>query len=153
MGLAYGQTIHRFQGLSAGPVDDGETPNLFDAVVCDPDGSQYEGQFPGLLYTAVSSATTLGDNNSLNSALYFTGNLVTEDRLNGNGKNGRPHNTYRNLLLRSEWVQHLRDNLHSSPLTRTLKENLFKWAEGNSTSFNDLIQRVNEYQEVCPPKP
>ena len=158
LGLAYAQTIHRFQGLSAGPVEDGEPPNVFDAIVCDPDASRYEAQFPGLFNTAVSSATTLGDDDGLNSALYFTGNHnLLEGRLNKPGKklgNTRsPHDTYLKIHLRSEWVQHLRDNLLSSPLTRIEKENLFTWAEGHSISYSDLVQRVIAHQEVCPSKP
>lgn len=160
LGLAYAQTIHRFQGLSAGPADDGEAPNMFDAIVCDPDGSHFEAQFPGLLYTAVSSATTLGASNELDSALYFTGKSITHDRLNRTGKYtgtpgwpGWPQNTYRNIHFRSEWVQHLRDNIRSSCLTTIQKENLFTWAEGTSINYSDLIQRVNEYQQVCPSKP
>lgn len=146
--LAYAQTIHNFQGLSAGPVKDGETPNVFDTVVCDPGGSHCETHFPGLLYTAVSSATTLGDDDGLNSALYFTGNCITYDRLNTSGKHLDGQNTYLSPYFRSEWVQHLSDNHHSSPLTRRQKLNLFTWAESHSVSSSELFQRVNEYQEA-----
>ena len=39
LSLAYARTIHKFQGLSAGPVDEGKIPNMFDVIVCDPDES------------------------------------------------------------------------------------------------------------------
>ena len=59
---------------------------MFDVIVCDPDESKYEGKFLGLFYTAVSRATTLGDDDGLNSALYFTGDHVKEDRIRSIGK-------------------------------------------------------------------
>ena len=51
---------------------------MFDVIVCNPDESKYEGKFLGLFYTAVSRATTLGDDDGLNSALYFTGATVSK---------------------------------------------------------------------------
>ena len=56
--VAYARTIHKFQGLSAGPVDEGKVPNMYDCIVCDPDEKKFEGSALGLLYTAVLRATT-----------------------------------------------------------------------------------------------
>ena len=63
--LAYARTIHKFQGMSAGPVDEGKIKNMYDVIVCDPDEKSFQGTVLGLLYTATSRATTLGDDNGL----------------------------------------------------------------------------------------
>ena len=73
LAVSYARTIHKFQGLTAGPVDKGKIPNMFDLLVVDPDEKQCEGSALGLLYTAVSRATTLGEDSSLGSAIYFAG--------------------------------------------------------------------------------
>ena len=79
--ISYARTIHKFQGLTAGPVDPGKIPNMYQCILCDPDEKKFEGTSLGLFYTAVSRATTLGDTNGLNSAIYFTGNQFKEQRI------------------------------------------------------------------------
>jgi len=79
--LAYARTIHKFQGLTAGPVDEGKIPNMHNVIVCDPDEKHFEGTAIGLLYTAVSRATTLSDDDGLNSAIYFDGNCFKANRI------------------------------------------------------------------------
>ena len=59
--LAYAKTIHKFQGLTAGPTRPGRPENMHKCIVCDPDEKKWEGNTIGLLYTAVSRGTTLGD--------------------------------------------------------------------------------------------
>ena len=84
--LAYARTIHKFQGQSAGPVDKGKIPNIYGCIICDPDKSEVEGRALGLFYTALSQATTLGDDDGLNSAIYFTGEDFNEKRIRNLGK-------------------------------------------------------------------
>ena len=80
--VAYARTIHKFQGLSAGPVDKDKVPNLYQCIICDPDEKKFEGTGAlGLLYTAVSRGTTLGDTNGLNSAIYFDGKDFRRERI------------------------------------------------------------------------
>ena len=54
-------SIHTFQGQSAGPVNQGQQPNAVDKVFVDPGDKKFESGNPGLLYMAVSRATTLGE--------------------------------------------------------------------------------------------
>ena len=54
---------------------------MFVRIICDPDEKHYEGVAIGLLYTAVSRATTLGDDDGLNSAIYFTGTAFKRSRI------------------------------------------------------------------------
>ena len=79
--VSYARTIHKFQGLTAGPVDPGKIPNMYQCILCDPDEKKFEGTSLGLFYTAVSRATTLGDADGLNSAIYFCGNQFKEQQI------------------------------------------------------------------------
>ena len=80
--VSYAWTIHKFQGLTAGPVDEGKIPNMYQCIVCDPD-KKFKGTFLGLFYTATSRATSLGNDDGLNSAIYFSGSQVREERIRG----------------------------------------------------------------------
>ena len=81
----------------------GQQPNAVDRVIVDPGDKGMEGKNPprGLLYMAVSRATTIGDasNNSSeqrgrrqDSAIYFTGHNMTRNRV-------------LNLTLKKRWVR------------------------------------------------
>ena len=59
--ISYARTIHKFQGLTAGTVDEGKIPNMYQCIVCDPDEKKFEGTSLGLFYTALSRGTTLED--------------------------------------------------------------------------------------------
>ena len=69
--LSFACTIHKIQGLQAGPIDSGKTPNVSQTIICNPDTKAAESRATGLFYTAVSRATTRGDDNGLNSAVYL----------------------------------------------------------------------------------
>lgn len=75
------RTFHKFQGLTAGPVDKGKIEIFCQCIVCDPDEKRFEGTSAGLFHTAVSRPTTLGDDDGLGSAIHFTGNAFKEDRI------------------------------------------------------------------------
>ena len=81
--MSYARTIHKFQGLTAGPVNEGKIPNMYQCIICDPDEKKIEGTSLGLFYTATSRATTLGDDDGMNSAIYFSGNQFKEERIRG----------------------------------------------------------------------
>ena len=105
--VAYARTIHKFQGLSAGPVDDGKVPNMYECIVCDPDEKKFEGSALGLLYTAVSRATTLGDDQGLGSAIYFTGSEFKERRIRRLTKLKDSDEDFKAAQKRQKWVQYL----------------------------------------------
>ena len=44
---------------------------------------KFEGTSLGLFYTAISRATTLGDDDGLNTAIYFSGSQFKEERIRG----------------------------------------------------------------------
>ncbi len=79
--VCFARTIHTFQGLQAGPPQEGKPQHLYHSVICDPDIKSVEQTHTGLLYTATSRGTTLGDNDGLNSAVYFAGHNLTRERI------------------------------------------------------------------------
>ena len=72
--LSFARTLHKFQGKAVGP----DHPMKY--MIFEPGTSTFEGNNPGLLYTGLSRATTLGNGNINESALYLTGTNANEDR-------------------------------------------------------------------------
>ena len=98
--LSFVRTIHTFQGFQAGP-----NQNI-KRIICDAGETKHEGMFPGLLYTILSRATTIGtpDDRS-KSAIFFVG-LDSEriERVKGKVSNEK------NILVdrRDKWTQILK---------------------------------------------
>ena len=136
--LAYTRTIHKFQCQSAGPVDEGKIPNMFEVIVCDPDENQFEGKALGLFYTTLSRATTLGDDDGLNSAIYFTGKEFREDRVRLLGKKKNGTDNYLNVKRRDIWVAHLETNTRKNTMTEEQLRTLANWAESTKYSYDTL---------------
>ena len=125
--LACARTIHKFQGLSAGPVDEGKIKNPYECIICDPDLKQFEGKSLGLLYTAVSRATTLGDiKDGKNSAIYFNGKEFTEERIRRLVYCNRSNKKFKYAQKRDDWVAYLQTN--EKACSRTVKQILKKTA-------------------------
>ena len=147
--LAYARTIHKFQGLSAGPVDAGRTPNAYECIVCDPDDKQFEAGSIGLFYTALSRATTFGDENGLGSAIYFTGESMTEERFKHLKKKPKGSGNFELATHRDTWVKHL-ENQESKTLLSIDKnpehiKAVIQWANTKKVSFDEFFKRKTEY--------
>ena len=54
---------------------------MYKHIICDPHNKDVEITQTGMLYTAVSRGTTLGEDNGLNSAVYFTGDHINAERI------------------------------------------------------------------------
>jgi hypothetical protein len=144
--LSFARTIHRFQGLQAGPVDDGKIPNMFPRIVCDPDVKASEGKATGLFYTAISRATTLGDPSGLNSAIYFTGSNLTRERIQQLTLKCNTKTTLMNVQRREQWVQHLeRNTSHATSDDTEDMEELFQWIRSNVIPYTTLFERTTGY--------
>ena len=113
--LSFALTIHKFQGLQAGPVDSGKAPNVFQTIICDPDTKAAEARATGLLYTAVSRATTLGNDNGLNSAIYFTGHNLSHERVVRINYKTNTDVQLSNVQRRSQWITTLKSNIIQPP--------------------------------------
>ena len=109
--LSFAQTIHKFQGLQAGPVDTGKTPNVFQTIIFDLDSKAAETRATGLLYTAVSRATALGDDNGLNSAIYFNGNNLTHEQVVRINYKTNSNVQLANVQCSTQWLCHLNANI------------------------------------------
>ena len=74
--LCYAKTVHTFQGQNAGPVQPGQPQNAIQRIICDPGDKEFEGRNPGLFYTILSRATTMGKpGEKMSSVIYFTDNM------------------------------------------------------------------------------
>ena len=144
--LSFARTIHKFQGLQAGPVDAGKLPNMFNRIVCDPDVKGAEGRATGLFYTAISRATTLGDRNGLHSAIYFTGPNLTRDRIKNLTMKADTSRQFENVKRRRAWVDILETNTVSpDTLSYQLVEDTFRWIMNTTVSYDTLYNRTQQY--------
>lgn len=110
--LSYARTIHTFQGYQAGP----DQP--VQKLICDVGSLKNESMWPGLLYTALSRATTIGGSDTNQSAIFFNG--LDKERVQGlRGKN-KDH-TYTLVQKRDVWVKKLQAGIDK---TRKKTENM-----------------------------
>jgi len=104
--LCYAKTIHTFQGQNAGPVLPGQPPNAVARIIVDPGTKQFEGNNPGLSYTIVSRATTMGKT-KLHSAIYFHGENSNVQRFTNLHRQASGH-LYKLIFQRDQWVARLK---------------------------------------------
>ena len=143
--LAYARTIHKFQGLTAGPVDEGKIKNMFDVIVCDPDDGKFENSALGLLYTAVSRATTLGDEDGMNSAIYFIGDHMTEARIRRIGRCKDSRNEFVRVGERRKWVNYLSRGETKNKFSKRKKQEIVEWAQSKKITYKTLADRIAKY--------
>ena len=153
LALSFAKTLHTFQGQSAGPVNQGQQPNAVDRVFVDPGDKKFESGNPGLLYTAVSRATTLGETTSsstttgppppsLNSAIYFTGHNMTLHRVT-NLKLKKNGEEYEKVQLRSKWVARVEANTVGMQLAPgDTPEAVLDWCKKFRMSQEELEQAI-----------
>ena len=123
---------------------------MYDVLVCDVDEKQYEGMALGLLYTAVSRGTTLGDDNGKNSAVYFKGPSMKPERIRNLTCKAGTTIEFEKAKQRRFWVNYLKANTRKSKQrVREIFSNhntLFAWAEATSFSYDDLYTRIAQYK-------
>ena len=100
--LSYARTIHKFQGYQAGPMCD------INRIICDAGPIKLESLFPGLLYTSLSRATTIGTSSDRSTSAIFFINLTQERIKNLRGPN--PNKQYKLIDIRQQWISHLLAN-------------------------------------------
>lgn len=143
--LAYARTIHKFQGLTAGPTKPGRPPNMYKCIICDPDDKKFEGTALGLLYTAVSRGTTLGDENGLNSAIYFTGDGFKAQRIYNLIKKKDSVDDFELANKRRRWVSFLNENTYEKPMTKRQIQYIRKWVTTKKYTYSQLTDHITTY--------
>ena len=140
--VAFGRTIHSFQGQEAGP------GKAIPSIIVSPGSKSFESNNIGTLNTCVSRVTTLGGKNS-DSALYFTGPYITHDRfrdltLKANGEK------LKKIILRDKWVHYLseqcritREKFHDIDLH--LVHNIFQNIDNMKISYPNLDDVVSQH--------
>jgi hypothetical protein len=119
--------VHRFQGQSAGPVDEGKIPNSCEVIIADPDTSKAENNALGLFYTILSRATTLGNDDGTGSALYFSGPTLTEERVTFLGQKKNSRDFCIPFLQRAEWSDHLKKGIDKMKFRKRHQLAMIRW--------------------------
>ena len=127
-------------------------------MVFDPGQTGFEGNNPGILYTGISRATTLGNGCVKNdSAFYLAGPYATKDRLTNLTQmraKGRKKVTYLTVLRRQRWLDFLSvSELRTRSLPTAEHSELKRWLVTSTetkillpTSFIfDFFIHINTY--------
>lgn len=148
--LSFARSIHKFQGLQAGPTSQDQPSNMYTSLIVDPGTRSREGTCPGLLYTAVSRATTLGDESGLGSALYFRENTIDEDRLtNITIKPNTADAKYKNVNKRDNWLLHAKEGTEErsrNMLTTAQLKEVLAWADVKRVQLHELDDHIEMYR-------
>ena len=149
MVLAWARTIHKFQGLQAGP-----TCSTLK-IIADPGTDRFEAGTPGLLYTLISRAVTIGklEGGQLDSALYFFGSNMSEKRITSLSKRIDGTKT-KAVLKRDLWVAYLTHRVNSciETVRHYCKENEMRRTKimlksHEDVDIEDVIKRYVELME------
>jgi hypothetical protein len=139
--LCYAKTVHTFQGQNAGPVQQGQQKNAIIRIICDPGTKTFEGRNPGLFYTILSRITTLGDiNNKMSSAIYFTGENMSPDRILNITK-GANNQYFKRVQLRNQWVHLLNEHVQTSGMSESEIMDVLSWSK-NTIIANAQYQKM-----------
>ena len=139
--LSFARTLHRFQGVNVGP------EHAIKSMVFDPGQTGFEGNNPGILYTGISRATTLGNGCVNDSAFYLAGPYATKDRLTNLTQiraKGRKKVTYLAVLRRQKWLDFLRAaEVESKSFPTEQSSTLKTWLKKDKQiSLNDLDEII-----------
>ena len=145
LSLAFARTNHTFQGQEAGP------EKHIPAIVVDVGSSVFESTNPGLLYTALSRASTLVNGDKNKSALYLS-HPVTIDRITnvqykrkGKGKGDK----YEKVKQRDCFVKHLEIRKKNTPqiediIIRDVKE----WVKTTTYNIFELESVIKFHNNI-----
>ena len=120
--IAFAKTIHTFQGMQAGP------NNPIKTIIVDLGDINFESNNPGLMYTAISRALTIDEeNNGKTSAIYFRNLTINHYMQSARKKlNKTPSKA---MQARDMWITHLKKNELKQKFTQTQKRDLILWSQ------------------------
>ena len=112
LAVSFGKTIHSFQGASVGKTQPGRPDNAYHRLVGDPGTRNFEANNPGLFYTLLSRATTLGEERKpKTSAIFFKGTNMSRERIEKiTCKQGKEKGVYKKIEDLRIWVAYLKGN-------------------------------------------
>jgi hypothetical protein len=136
--------------LTAGPVDKGKIPNMYHCIICDPDQKHFEASALGLLYTALSRATTLGDDDGLNSAIYFTGTDFKEERIRNPCNKQGTTKSFEKAKHRATWVKYLTQQTDKTSFwvqenIKNKQQYYLDWATDTRINAKELNEIIDDY--------
>ena len=76
--------------------------------------------------------------NRKNSAFYFTGKDITNERLTFIGKKKDSQDYHKNYVKRSQWVQHLNAHKITDTLTPSRKQETIEWFQNTVYTRHDI---------------
>ena len=135
--LSFATTIHKIQGLEAGPSKPGDSMKAAESMIIDIGNKAFEHKCPGLFYVAATRGSSFGDGDFSKSSIFFRGQEITHDRLLNLTKTQTGQTTVR-AKRRNAWVALLQSNVHTSGLDQNKIQALFRWSDEikNDRSYN-----------------
>ena len=136
--LAFAISIHQCQGCSIGPTAPGQPNNAAERMILNPGTRSFETLAPGLGYTGMARATTLGGDKIEESALFFCGDDLTTSRL----CNMTKYKDSDQLLLkpkkRKAWTTLLDSHTHQFKLNHQELDSIVSWADNTKISYEEF---------------
>ena len=120
--VLFAKTIHTFQGMEAGPTKPTKT------LIVHLGDLKFENNNPGLMYTAISRATTIDEeNNGENSAIYFL--KLSVYRYMQSGFKKRNNKMTQTMKARDKCIKRLDKHKSQRKFSKAEKKILQEWAE------------------------
>lgn len=94
--------------------------------------------------TSISRATTLGDEQGNNSAMYFTGEHYSESRIRNLGKRKQSDQVCERASQRAAWVNHLQHHKYETPTAETIRA-IQHWSTTTQFTLEELECRISQY--------
>jgi hypothetical protein len=123
---------------------------MYKCIICDPDQKRFEASALGLLYTALSRATTFGDENGLNSAIYFTGIDFKEERIRNICNKQGTTKPFEKAKHRTAWVKYLTQQTDKTSLwvqqnIKNKQQFYLDWATVTRIDATELNKIIDDY--------
>ena len=120
--LAFAATIHRMQGLNVGKSLHYNDINENLRMILEPGARSFEMLCPGAAYTGFSRATSMGNGNPYESAIWLMGNnIILERFINMTKYMNDPTKTVVKIIKREKWVKRLEENVITFQYTKKEK--------------------------------
>ena len=126
--MAFGRTVHTFQGMQAGKTKEGLPDNPVRTIIANVGTNGFEGNNPGLLYTTLSRATTIGETEGTQTAIYFQG--LTKERYMYSARRKEDNDGTKTTQQRDKWIEHLSENeVDHDYFTTEQEQELIAWSK------------------------